>query len=204
MIKNKKKMIRKKTVKKSVKLSKSKNKTRINNTIHNNNTTHNNNTIHNNNTTHNNNNNNNRYETLQSKKKNNSISRQSHYIKSSKKSIAHIKDEDSSILDLISKKSFTGVSSKSSMKSESYIGEIYNYKPLQNKINAYCKTKILKQDPTITKSVQNKLCNCLFLKNKDLTVEELEEKIKNKLQTPSTHCIKIYDDYKHKPNRKHK
>ena len=44
-------------------------------------------------------------------------------------------------------------------------------------------------------TLQIKLCHCLFEKNTKLTVEQLENKIKQKLHTPGSECIKILDKF---------
>lgn len=47
----------------------------------------------------------------------------------------------------------------------------------------------------ISNELANNVCHCLFNKNKDLSISELEKKVNMKLETPASECIKILDKY---------
>ena len=47
----------------------------------------------------------------------------------------------------------------------------------------------------ISKVLSDKVCNCLFEKNKDFSINELEAKVFKKLDTPGSDCIRILDDH---------
>ena len=101
--------------------------------------------------------------------------------------------DDHSLLDLKKSKSFSVATTLSEYKSKSHIGDIYDTKPLHDKINNLCVNKIITKEPSLNKKNSKKICECLFEKNKDLSITELESKIKNKIHTPSSHCITILD-----------
>lgn len=121
-------------------------------------------------------------------------------IKSSKKNISM---EDKSLLDFKKSKSFSVATTLSEYKVKSHIGEIYDYKPLHNKINNMCINKIINKEPSLNKKNSKALCECIFNKNKNLSINELENRIKYKLHTPSSHCITMLDNFK-KPSKKTK
>ena len=106
--------------------------------------------------------------------------------------------EDVSLLDYKTKKSFSVATSLSNYKSKTYIGEIYDYKPLHDKINNMCIKNIIKKKPHITTKVSKNICECIFDKNKDLSINDLDTRLKNKNYIPSIDCITIYDKYKPK------
>ena len=106
--------------------------------------------------------------------------------------------EDSSLLDYKTKKSFSSVTSLSNYKSKTHIGEIYDYKPLHDKINNICITNMLKKKPSLNKKISKELCECIFDKNKDLSINDLEKNIESKTYIPSIDCITIYDKFNKK------
>ena len=100
--------------------------------------------------------------------------------------------------DLQSQKSFSSLSSINSIKSETTIGEIYNLDDEHANINKLCINKLKNKkynNIQLDKTIAKKLCHCLFEKNNKLTVEQLENKIKQKLHTPGSECIKILDKF---------
>lgn len=113
--------------------------------------------------------------------------------------------EEKSLLDLLKTKHISVATSVSSIKSKSHISDIYDYKPLHDKINMMCSKKIIDKEPKLNKKTSKQLCECLFNKNKDLTITELETRINKKKDTPSSECITILDNYMktHKKHNKH-
>ena len=100
--------------------------------------------------------------------------------------------------DLKSQKSFSSLSSINSIKSETTIGEIYNLDDQHANINKLCINKLKNKkynNIQLDKTIAKKLCHCVFEKNNKLTVEQLENKIKQKLHTPGSECIKILDKF---------
>ena len=100
--------------------------------------------------------------------------------------------------DLKSQKSLSTLSSVNSIKSDTTIGELYNLTDINENINKLCIHKLknkkynnIQLDTTIAK----KLCQCIFEKNSKFTIEQLENKIKQKLHTPGSECIKILDKF---------
>jgi hypothetical protein len=103
--------------------------------------------------------------------------------------------EEKSLLDLLKSKNISVTTSVSSIKSKSHISDIYDYKPLHDKINMMCSKKIIDKEPKLNKKTSKQICECLFNKNKDLTITELETRINKKKDTPSSECITILDNY---------
>ena len=103
--------------------------------------------------------------------------------------------EEKSLLDLLKSKNISAATSVSSIKSKSHISDIYDYKPLHDKINMMCSKKIIDKEPKLNKKTSKQICECLFNKNKNLTITELESRINKKKDTPSSECIIILDNY---------
>ena len=101
--------------------------------------------------------------------------------------------EDVSLLDFKKSKSFSVATTLTQYKSKSHIGEIYDYKPLHDKINNLCINKLIVKEPSLDKKNSKQICECIFDKNKDLSITELENRIKQKKDIPSTNCITILD-----------
>ena len=130
--------------------------------------------------------------------------------KTSKKAIKNTKSiqnddknnslEDTSLMDLKKSKSIFSTSSLSTYKTKTHIGEIYDYKPLHDKINTICIKNMIKKQPTLNKKISKDICECIFDKNKELSIIDLESRIKNKKYIPSIDCITIYDKF-HKKNK---
>jgi hypothetical protein len=123
------------------------------------------------------------------------------------KSMSHDKNnfslEDMSLLDYKKSKSFFSASSLSTYKSKTHIGEIYDYKPLHDKINNICIKNMIKKQPILNKKISKDLCECIFDKNKELSIIDLESRVKNKKHIPSIDCITIYDKF-NKKNKQNK
>ena len=111
--------------------------------------------------------------------------------------------EEKSLLDLKKSKSFSVATTLSEYKSKSIIGEIYDYKLLHDKINNICINKIMKKEPKLNKKNSKEICECMFEKNKDLSINDLESRITKKIDIPSTHCITILDKVVNMKNRQH-
>ena len=117
---------------------------------------------------------------------------------------AHIDITDKSILEFKKNKSISIISKSSDLKT-SKIGELYEVKPIYDNMNRICSMKIqskTEKNNPIPKNITKQLCNCLFEKNKKITVAELEERINKKEDTPASACITILDNYYNK-NKKH-
>ena len=115
--------------------------------------------------------------------------------KNEKQYVSELSLEDQSLVDFKKSKSFSVATSLSEYKSKSHIGEIYDYKPLHDKINMMCSKKIIDKEPKLNKKTSKQICECLFNKNKNLTITELETRINKKKDTPSSECIIILDNY---------
>ena len=112
----------------------------------------------------------------------------------------HSSLEDTSLMDYKKTKSLFSTSSLSTYKTKTHIGEIYDYKPLHDKINTICIKNMIKKQPTLNKKISKDMCECIFDKNKELSIIDLESRIKNKKYVPSIDCITIYDKF-HKKNK---
>ena len=101
---------------------------------------------------------------------------------------------DKSFLDFKKSKSIS-ISTKLSDIKESKIGELYDTKIFYNKINNLCIKKVSNKGLPLTKKVSTNICSCLFDKNKNLSVSELEKKVLSKTETPGSQCVKILDKF---------
>lgn len=113
-----------------------------------------------------------------------------------------------STLDFKKNKSISSSSKSSDIKSTTSVGEFYHLIDTYDSINKNCINKVkskIVDGISLNKKVSKDICECLFEKNKDLTIEELENKTKNKLHTPGSSCISILDKFinneKNKQNR---
>ena len=103
-----------------------------------------------------------------------------------------------SLIDFKKDKSFTILTKPSEIKSSTNIGEFYNLLEMHDNINKNCLNKVKDKEINgikLNKPIAKKICNCLFEKNKNITIEKLEEKVNKKKQTPASSCIKILDDF---------
>ena len=110
-----------------------------------------------------------------------------------------------SLDNFIKSKSISGTSNPSDIKKSSYIGEVYGVKDLHNKIQHMCITKVSNKkvkNLNLNKKIAKQICECLFDKNKDLSISDLENRVLNKKHTPGSECIKILDNYVDKNKRK--
>ena len=101
-----------------------------------------------------------------------------------------------SLIDFKKDKSFTILTKPSEIKSSTNIGEFYNLLEMHDNINKNCLNKVKDKEINgikLNKPIAKKICNCLFEKNKNITIEKLEEKVNKKKQTPASGCIKILD-----------
>ena len=106
---------------------------------------------------------------------------------------------DQSLLDFKQSKSIS-IATKSSDIKSSRLGELYSVKSIHDSIMRLCQNKVQAKaskhaGTSIPKSVSKDICNCLFEKNKGLTVTELEKKIEQRDETPASSCITILDKY---------
>ena len=110
------------------------------------------------------------------------------------------------LTNLQSQTSFSSLSSISSIKSDITIGDIYNSIDTNEDINKLCINKIKNikyNNIQLDKTIAKNLCHCIFDKNYKLTIDQLENKIKQKLHTPGSECIKLLDKFiKDKLNKK--
>ena len=138
--------------------------------------------------------------TLKKTKKNKKTKQNKNNKQNKSKSNSLTKSQSSikTLSDLQSQKSLSSLSSINSIKSETTIGEIYNLDDEHTNINKLCINKLKNKkynNIQLDKNIAKKLCHCVFEKNNKLTVEQLENKIKQKLHTPGSECIKILDKF---------
>ena len=116
-----------------------------------------------------------------------------------KHSITNTKSSQlTSLLDFKKNKSLTILSKPSDIKSATSVGDFYNLLEIHDNINKNCINKVqmkVVDGIKLNKKVSKSICECLFEKNKDLTIETLENKIKGKNHTPGSACISILDKF---------
>jgi hypothetical protein len=103
-----------------------------------------------------------------------------------------------SLVDFKKSKSFTILSKPSDIKSITSVGEFYNLLDIHDNINKNCINKIkgkVIDGVQLNKKIGKNICSCLFEKNKDLTIEKLENDTNKKIQTPGSSCISILDKF---------
>ena len=119
--------------------------------------------------------------------------------KSSRKTVKKMQSNKESMTmdDFKKSKSISIISTMTDLKKKSTVGELYEVDDLKNIMNTQCSKTVGNKvvDGVSMKKISNQICNCLFDKNKDLSLSELEERMKNKMDTPGTECIKIVDAY---------
>ena len=101
---------------------------------------------------------------------------------------------DRSFLDFKKSKSISITTKLSSIK-ESKIGELYDTKILYDGINKLCVKKVSNKGLSLTKKASKDICDCLFDKNKNLSVNELEKNVLSKIETPGSQCVKVLDKF---------
>lgn len=109
----------------------------------------------------------------------------------------HLDITDQSLIDFKKSKSITVVSKLSDLKT-SKIGELYDVKPIHDNMHRLCNLKIHAKSQKhipIPKNISRNLCDCLFEKNKKLSIAELEERVNKREDTPASECIQILDNY---------
>ena len=62
-------------------------------------------------------------------------------------------------------------------------------------MNNLCIKKVSNKGLLLTKKASKNICDCLFDKNKNLSVSELEKKVLSKIETPGSECIKVLDKF---------
>ena len=103
-----------------------------------------------------------------------------------------------SLLDFTKSRSLTSLSKSSDIKTTTSVGDFYNLIDTYDTINQNCINKVkdkIVDGIKLNKKVGKDVCNCLFEKNKDLTIDELEKKTKAKMHTPGSSCISIIDKF---------
>jgi len=111
---------------------------------------------------------------------------------------------DKSLLDFKKNKSISVISKISDLKS-SKIGELYDVKPIHDNMHRLCILKLhgkSSKEKPIPKSVSKNICECLFEKNKQLSIAELEHRVSKRHDTPASECINILDKYHEQNARK--
>ena len=101
---------------------------------------------------------------------------------------------DKSFLDFKKSKNIS-INTKLSSFKESKIGELYDTKVLYDRINKLCIKKVSSKGIQLTKKASAEICNCLFDKNKNLSVTELEKKVLSKTETPGSQCVQLLDKF---------
>ena len=103
-----------------------------------------------------------------------------------------------SLADFKKSKSLTILSKPSDIKSITSVGEFYNLLDIHDNINKNCINKVkgkIIDGVQLNKKIGKTICDCLFEKNKDLTIEKLETDTNKKIQTPGSSCISILDKF---------
>lgn len=105
---------------------------------------------------------------------------------------------DKSLLDFKKTKAISVASKISDLKS-SKIGELSEVKPIHDNMHKLCLLKMQgktdKSNISIPKKINKDICECLFEKNKSLSIAELEKRVLNRHDTPASECITILDKY---------
>ena len=117
----------------------------------------------------------------------------------------HLDITDQSLIDFKKSKSITVVSKLSDLKT-SKIGELYDVEPIHDNMHRLCNLKIHAKSQKhipIPKNISRSLCDCLFEKNKTLSIAELEERVSKREDTPASECIQILDNYIRKHGNSH-
>jgi hypothetical protein len=117
--------------------------------------------------------------------------------KSNRKSKTNNKKFTKTINDFKKTKSISIISTMTDLKKKSTVGELYDVDELKKIMSNRCINIVNKKevDGVNMKKISKDICNCLFKKNKDLSLQELEERMKHKNETPGSECIKIVDNY---------
>ena len=85
---------------------------------------------------------------------------------------------------------------------DTLVSELLEFKPVSDVMFNLCTKKIEKsryiqpdtgEKKKIDKNTSKEVCQCLFQKNKELSINELQQKTRLKLETPGSECIKILD-----------
>ena len=103
-----------------------------------------------------------------------------------------------SLADFKKSKSLTILSKPSDIKSITSVGEFYNLLDIHDNINKNCINKIKNKvidGVQLNKKIGKTICDCLFEKNKDLSIEKLETDTNKKIHTPGSSCISILDKF---------
>jgi len=103
-----------------------------------------------------------------------------------------------SLADFKKSKSLTILSKPSDIKSITSVGEFYNLLDIHDNINKNCINKIKNKvidGVQLNKKIGKTICDCLFEKNKDLSIEKLESDTNKKIHTPGSSCISILDKF---------
>ena len=128
--------------------------------------------------------------------------------KSKSKSYTSIDDSlyDSKELSKFRESKSISIASRLTDIKQTSVGELTDYKPIHDILINQCVEKMHQRRyllPTsdgseskhIPKLLATKACSCLFEKNKDLSINELEAKVLNKLETPGSICINVLDKH---------
>jgi hypothetical protein len=119
-----------------------------------------------------------------------------------KKTRSSLDITDNTFLDFKKSKSISVASKISDIKT-STIGELYDVKQIHDKMHKTCINKLSKKIPSnlkSTKKVSKNLCECLFEKNKNLSISELENRVTKRLETPGSTCISILNKFMENKN----
>jgi hypothetical protein len=115
-------------------------------------------------------------------------------------SMKHLKDSKS-VLDFKNAKSISALSDLSSLKN-TQVGELYELYPIGKEMLNLCVKKMMKkkyimpnidEHKNISKKLATSTCKCLFEKNKNLSINELEDMVLSMSPTPGSECIKVLD-----------
>ena len=103
-----------------------------------------------------------------------------------------------SLLDFKIDKSITIFTKINDIKTSTNIGDFYNLLEIHDTMNKNCLNKVQNKyidGIKLNKIVAKNICTCLFDKNQHLTIQKLENHIKENKHTPGSQCITILDKY---------
>jgi hypothetical protein len=125
---------------------------------------------------------------------------------SSSNSIIMLGDElkDSADISTFRKSKSISIASRLTDVKDTQIGELTDMKPIHDVMSNLCISKMSKKKyimpdtgdmKPINKKLATSVCECLFEKNRDLSVNELEKKVRHLIETPASGCINILDKH---------
>ena len=112
--------------------------------------------------------------------------------------------KDSADISAFRKSKSISIASRLTNVKDTQIGELTDMKPIHDVMSNLCISKMSKKKyimpdtgnmKPINKKLATSVCECLFEKNRDLSVNELERKVRHLIETPASGCINILDKH---------